>query len=235
MGLKTLDVAFGRLVPATFVGRPNRFLVIARRRGRTVRAACRDPGRLRELLVAGTPLLLARAPRTGRRTRYTVVLAGQGRRWVSVVPALANDLLAAAIARGGAPGLSRARVLQREVARGGSRFDFLIRHRGRLLLTEVKSATLVRGGRALFPDAPTRRGTRHLRELTALRGHGVDALVVFVVQRPDARSFAPCREIDPVFAQALTRAARAGVRFLAYTCRISERGCALGRRIRIVL
>lgn len=232
---RRLDVAFGPLVPATLLERPNRFLVVARIRGRRAPAACRDPGRLRELLVPGARLLLARAPRGRRRTRYTVVLARHGRSWVSVIPALANEILAAALARGSVPGLSPARILAREVVRGHSRFDFLLEQDGRALLTEVKSATLVARRRALFPDAPTRRGTRHLQELTARSLRGAASLLVFVVQRADARSLSPCREIDPAFADALARAARAGVGVLAYACRVSGRGCALDRRIPVVL
>lgn len=222
------------LVPGTFLERPNRFLVIARVHGRRVRAACRDPGRF-ELLVPGARLLVAPSRDARRRTAFTVVLVRHGRRWISAVPGLANRLLEAALARGAAAGLEGARILGREVARGGSRLDFLLGRRGSRLLTEVKSATLVEGGRALFPDAPTARGVRHLRELIAARRRGERSMIVFVVQRGDARSLSPHRERDPVFARTLGDAARAGVRLLAYRCRISPRRCAIGDRIPVVL
>lgn len=226
------DVAFPPLVPARLVRRPLRFLVLARRGRRLVEAACRDPGRLSELLVPGAHLLLAPAEPGRRRTAFTLMLVRHAGGWVSAVPVLANALLAAALARSGAAGLRGARVLAREVALGRNRVDFLLRHRGRRLLTEVKSATLVERGRALFPDAPTVRGTRQLRELAR---HGAGALVVFVVQRADASRLSPHAALDPEFARALREAARAGVGLKAYACRVGARGIRLARRIPIEL
>lgn len=223
-------------MPARFVARPNRFLMIARVRGRRLRAASRDPGRLAELLRPGVRLLLARAPRgSRRRTRYTVVLVRHGPRWVSVVPALANSVVVSALARDGVPGLRGARVLAREVRRGRSRFDLLLLHRGRRLLVEVKSATLVEDGVALFPDAPTARGARHVRELKEYARRGGRAAIIFVVQRDDARLLRPHVGNDPTFAAALGEASRAGVRLLAHACRVTPRGVTLTRRIPVRL
>lgn len=224
-----------RLVPALFVARPNRFLVVASVRGRVVRAASRDPGRLVELLRPGVRLLLAPAPPgSARSTAYTLVLIRHARRWVSVVPALANAVLAAALDRDGVAGLRGARVVSREVRQGTSRFDLLLQHRGRRLIVEVKSATLVEDGVALFPDAPTARGARHLCELTEHARRGGHAAVVFVVQRSDARALRPHASNDPEFAAALRDAARSGVRVLAYDCDVSPSGVRLMRRIPVL-
>jgi sugar fermentation stimulation protein A len=228
------DLAFYPLTPASFCARPNRFVIRARLGGRVVSAACRDPGRLRELLRPGVPLLLEPSLDPRRRTRFTAVLVRHRRRWVSLVPALANRVFEAALDRG-ASGLPSARVVRREVPLGRSRIDFeLGEGRGRVLV-EVKSATLVVAGRALFPDAPTLRGTRHIRELIARRREGGRALVVFVVQRDDASSLAPHAGNDPAFAEALRAARRAGVGLLAFTCRVTRRGIRLDRRIPVVL
>ncbi len=225
----------GALVPARFVERPNRFVVMARCRGRLVKAASRDPGRLRELLWPGARLRLAPAPPgSARKTRYTVALVRHRRTWVSLVPALANDVLATALRRGAVPGLRGARVVAREVTHGRSRFDMLLGGRGGRRLVEVKSATLVEGRLALFPDAPTLRGARHLRELSAHVRAGGRAAVVFVVQRADADALCPHAGNDPAFAAALREARRAGVRVLAYACRVSPRGVALARRIPVL-
>jgi len=224
----------GPLLPARFLSRPNRFLIVAERHGRRVLAACRDPGRLEGLLVPGVELRLLPVRRAGRRTAYDVALVRAGRAWTSLVPVLANRVLEAAIAAGEAPGLRAARVVGREVKRGGSRFDFLLAHRGRRVLTEVKSAGLVVDGRALFPDAPTLRGARQVRELTTHVRRGGAGLLVFVVQRSDARSVAPHRAIDPGFADALAEARRAGVRLLAFNCQVSPGGCRLRDRIPVL-
>lgn len=220
---------------ARFLGRPNRFLVVARIGARRVHAASRDPGRLAELLRPGVRLLLAPAePGSTRRTRYTVVLVRAGRAWISVVPALANGVMATALVRDAVPGLRGARVLSREVRRGSSRFDLMIQHRGRRVLVEVKSATLVEDGVALFPDAPTVRGARHVRELTEHARRGGHAAIVFVVQRSDARALRPHAVNDPALASALRDASRAGVRVLAYACRVTPQGVTLERRIPVL-
>jgi sugar fermentation stimulation protein A len=227
-------VTFPALLPAVFRSRPNRFLVLAEVDGIQVRAASRDPGRLRELLRPGAAVLLA--PAGGeRKTAFTLTLVRHRGLWVSLVPGLANGILESALARGDVPGLRGMRVVRREVPCGRSRFDFLLEGRGRKVLTEVKSATLVERGRALFPDAPTTRGARHLKELTRVRKAGHEALVVFVVQRPDARVLSPNERTDPVFARALEAAFEAGVRILCYRCSVTPRGCTLLGRIPLEL
>jgi sugar fermentation stimulation protein A len=226
------DVSFGPLLSATFLERPNRFLVIARLAGRRVRVASRDPGRLHGLLVPGAEILVAPAAGARRRTRYTLTLVRRGRRWVCLVPALANRILESALRRGGVPGLEGARILRREVLRGRSRFDFLLSYNGSRLLTEIKSVTFVTRRRALFPDAPTVRGVRHVRELMAYRR---GALVVFVVQRSDADSVTPFAARDPAFAAVLAAAVKAGVRVLAFACRVTRKGVRLVRAIPVRL
>jgi sugar fermentation stimulation protein A len=129
------------------------------------------------------------------------------------------------------PELEGATVRAREVRHGASRIDFLLRHRGRDVLTEVKSATWVVGRRALFPDAPTVRGARHLRELAEVARNGAGAALIFVVQRTDVTSLAPHAERDPAFAAALRDAQNAGVQVLAYRCSVTPRGARLLDRI----
>jgi len=227
----TPDVRFGSLVPATFVARPNRFLLWADVGSRRVPVASCDPGRLDGILVPGARLLLAPSQTPGRRTAFTLTLARQGDVWVCLIPALASQIVHFAAARGGIEGLKGAKVIQREVAAGASRIDLLMRHRGRPLLVEVKAAVHVEGRRALFPDCPTVRGTRHVRELTASRRRGHAAALVFVVHREDADTLAPWTAVDPQFTGALRDARRRGVRLLAYACRVEPEGCTLARRI----
>ena len=225
------DVRFSTLVPASFVSRPNRFLLWADIGSRPVAVASRDPGRLDGILVPGARLLLASSATPGRRTAFTLILARQADSWVCLVPTLATQIVHIAAQRGGIEGLKGAEVIRREVASGGSRIDLLMRHRGQPLLVEVKAAVCVEGRRALFPDCPTVRGTRHVRELIAARRRGHPAALVFVVQREDADSIAPWAAVDPDFARALRDAHRCGVRLLAYTCRVTPQGSTLQRRI----
>jgi sugar fermentation stimulation protein A len=228
------DIGFYPLKAASFVERPNRFVIMARMGRRTVRAACRDPGRLGELLRPGARLLLEPSRDPRRSTAFTAVLVRHRRRWVSLIPALGNRIIESALARG-APGLPAVRVVRREAPLGRSRIDLEVEGRGGRALVEVKSATLVVAGRALFPDAPTRRGARHLRELAAHVRGGGRAFAVFVVQRDDALSLSPHAANDPAFAEALRAAKRAGVGLLAFVCRVTPGGIRLDRPIPVVL
>jgi sugar fermentation stimulation protein A len=225
------DVRFNPLTPATFVARPNRFLLWADVGRRQVPVASRDPGRLDGILVPGAQLLLAPSASAGRRTAFTLTLARQGDVWVCLIPALASQIVHFAAERRGIDGLKGAEVIQREVMSGASRIDLLMRHRGRPLLVEVKAAVHVEGRRALFPDCPTARGARHVRELIAARERGHPAALVFVVHREDVDRIAPWSAVDPDFSRALRDAHRHGVRLLAYACRVRPEGCTLVRRI----
>ncbi len=228
-----------RLHPARFLHRPNRFVVHARLEdtGEEAVAHLADPGRLTELLVPGRRLQLRPAPEgSARKTRWSAVLVqtpgGEG--WVSVDTTLPNRLIARALEAGALEELSGWWLKRAEYALGGSRFDFLLgSDDGRKLVLEVKSVTLVEGGEALFPDAVTARGARHVEELAevAAEREGWEAAVLFVLQRDDASRIRAAHEIDPAFADALARAREAGVRILGRRCRVSLEGVALGEAV----
>ena len=217
------------LVKATFLSRPNRFTVMAARDGQKLTAFLADPGRLTELLQPGAELYLAPVPaREGRKTAWDVLLLRQGGTYISLDSRLPNRLFAAAFKAGRLAAFQGYHQLLPEVRAGAGRLDFLLRGEGLPpCYVEVKSATLVIGQKALFPDAPTARGTRHLRELIALRRGGSRAAVVCSMQREDAASFAPNEITDPLFARTLREAASAGVEVYAYRCRITPGASSL--------
>lgn len=153
-----------------------------------------------------------------------------GRGVVSVNTNLPNLLIAKALKEGAIEELADWRFERAEVPVGRSRLDFLLaRPDGRQLALEVKSVTLVENGVALFPDAVTARGVRHLNELSRLaRKVGWEAAVLFVLQRPDADRIEAARALDPAFADALTDARRAGVRVLGRRCEVTLERVTLG-------
>jgi len=234
---------------ARFLARPNRFTVIAEKAGQQVTAFLADPGRLAELLLPGAELYLAPAQAgEKRKTLYDVVLLRRDGIFISLDSRLPNRLFAAAFRAGELEAFQGYRQLTAEVRAGSSRLDFLLsvggkeqeaRPHGEGLppcYVEVKSVTLVTGaGVALFPDAPTSRGSRHLQELMALRARGYRAAVVFIIQREDASSFAPNEATDPLFAWALREAANAGVEVYAYRCRISQAAARLSAAVPVKL
>ncbi len=226
----------GPLVAARFVARPNRFVVHARLRtgGEPVAAHLADPGRLRELLVPGRPLWLRPASDPARKTRWSAVLIeAPGGFLVSVDTTLPNRLIGEALRRRALPELGPYRLERAEHRLGRSRIDFLLGAAGAgggpPLLLEVKSVTLVEEEVALFPDAVTARGARHVRELAAhVRSGAYRAAVLFVAQRADVERVVAARAIDPAFAEALEEARAAGVQVFARRCRVSLEGIALG-------
>lgn len=205
-----------------FVERPNRFLTVVELEGRRVEAHLPDPGRLKELLLPGARVWVRPADSPNRKTAFTLTLveAPTGE-LVSLVTTLPNRLVEEALRAGSLAELRGWAIERAEYTWGDSRFDFLLVRDGRRLLLEVKSVTLVEEGRALFPDAVTARGARHVRELIAARQEGWETAVLFVVQRRDAESVTAARSIDPGFADALAAAREAGVRLLAYRCSVT--------------
>ena len=197
---------FGEVLQARFLKRPNRFLVVCEWDGRTVQAFLPNPGRLRELLFPGRTIYLVTEKGIGpRKTRYTVVAVERGGHPIMLHTIRNNEVARYLLERGKIPGMENVKVVRSEVPVGRSRFDFLLRDGEGEVLVEVKSCTLVGERVAMFPDAVTGRGTRHLEELARLPEEGAKAAVLFLVHWPFARIFMPDYHTDLKFSQTLLR------------------------------
>jgi sugar fermentation stimulation protein A len=208
----------GTLEPAGFVARPNRFIVEYRRGRRNGKAYLANSGRLGEILLPGTEILLERRP--GTSMGMEAVGARWSSRWPGDAPRLVflnasrmNDVAEALLRHKLIPELARAKIVRREFRYRNSRIDFLLERAGRPYLLEVKSVTLAEHGIAFFPDAITARGRRHLEELAG-REPGFDAGVLFLVQG-NARHFLPDFHNDLEYAKTY-RAVRNRLDILAY-------------------
>ena len=211
------------LVEGRLLQRYKRFLAdVELDDGRVVTAHTANPGAMTGLCHPGRRVLLSHHPSPKRKLAHTWELVRLAGRWVGVNPLHSNRLVGEALRRG-MLGLAP-RSLRPEVRLADSRIDWLIElAEGRCWL-EVKTATLVAGERALFPDAPTERGRRHLDRLRAAVEDGDRAAFCFVAQRSDVRAVAPAEAIDPAYAAALREAAGAGVELYAITCRVGPTG-----------
>ena len=215
--LFNLKEHFGRLIPAEFVDRVNRFVVLARTEGEIRRAHLSDTGRLKELLTPSSPLLLAPNPRG--KLDYKVVAVKKGSEWV-LINTQVHSKVAQSLIEKGYLGFRPESVL-REVKVGGSRIDFLID--GNFYL-EVKGCNLAVNGTCLFPDAPTERGRKHLEELLELKKRGYRAGVLFLAFR-DCSCFLPNFKTDPEFGRTFRRALSEGVEFFGFRLSLNlERG-----------
>lgn len=224
----------GQLEFGRFVDRPNRFTVVLKTVSGSRRCHLRDPGRLSELLKPQAGVLFVEKSSPRRRTDCEVVAIWDGKCWTIVNSGLHNELALELISAGLLPELGSPKAVKTEVRFGNSRVDILIEGRPPTLV-EVKGCTLVRDGLALFPDAPTQRGTRHVLNLIEAIGMGFRAAALFLVMRPDAKALAPNAETDLAFAEALARAHRSGVMLLAHTFRLRGRSIEPASRIPVLL
>lgn len=185
-------------------------------------AHIKNSGRLRELLVPGNTCYLRLADRPYRRTGFDLVLLQAGGHLACIDTSISPALVIEAVRAGVIPAFSGYGVLRTEPGYMGGRFDLLLGGAMRCFV-ETKCVTLVENGLALFPDAPTKRGARHMERLREARREGYECAVVFVVQHSGARRFDIHRQMDPEFDQAVADAAKKGVRFLCCRCHIDTR------------
>ena len=218
---------------ARFLARPNHFIAQVELDGAVETVHVKNTGRCRELLLPGCTVYLEGSANPARKTKYDLVAVEKER---PGLPPLFINMDAQAPNRvfrewmgaglGEALGLPRPTLLRPETPWGRSRFDFYWERTDvsretsvlRKGFVEVKGCTLEEDGLALFPDAPTQRGVKHLRELAACREAGYEAAVCVVVQMAGMTAFSPNDRTHPQFGSALREAARAGVRVLAVEC-----------------
>lgn len=228
---------------AVFLSRPNRFLAHAMLDGKEVVCHVKNTGRLRELLIPGTKVILEHHPdaaASGRKTEYSLIGIEKpmpsGNIWVNIDSQAPNTVAWEWLSNGqGLPFCPRPQEIQREVRYDASRFDLAFSDCGAPWFMEVKGVTLEKDGVALFPDAPTERGVKHLQELIKAVKDGYQAAALFVIQMKGISAFTPNTATHPEFAAALSEAARNGVHVWAYDCLVTEDSLKIDRPIDVLL
>ena len=218
---------FEGLKPGILRKRYKRFLADIRLDdGREITAFTPNSGRMKTCSDPGSPAMVSEAPGAKRKTAYTQEMVRDGRTWVGVNTFLANALGAAVIDGNltGARDLDGFKVIRKEVAIEDSRFDLLASDGQRNCVVEVKNVTWREGEKALFPDAVTARGKKHLEILARLSRKGEMVCSLYVVQRSDCRVFAPTRDLDPEYASRFLRAREAGVLILPCLLHVAPEG-----------
>jgi len=225
------------LLSGRLVRRYKRFLADVRLdSGEVVTAHCPNTGSMTGCNIPDSPVLLSVSDRPGRKYPYTWELVQTGGIWVGINTAHPNRLVADAVQDGTVTELQGYETVRREVPYGSnSRIDLLLAGESGSCYIEVKNVTLVEQGRALFPDAVTLRGQKHLCELEQVVASGGRGIIFFVVQRGDADSVAPADAIDPEYGRLLRRAVTAGVEALAYRAMVTPEMILLEDRLPICL
>jgi sugar fermentation stimulation protein A len=220
----TLLHRYDQLIPGTLIRRYKRFLTDVRLEdGRVITAYTPNSGSMKTCSDPGSPVMLIHNPKTGRKTEYNLEMVKTGDTWVGVNTGLANTLGAGIIDASltGHPQLEGFSVVKREVTWGNSRFDLKISRGKGEGFVEIKNVTYRSGYTALFPDAVTTRGQKHLETLIQARSEGFTACNLYIVQRSDCFDFAPARDVDPDYANTFDRAVREGVIMIA--CQVEVR------------
>lgn len=201
-----------KLVHGTLIKRYKRFLAdVALDDGSVVTAHCTNPGTMKSCLEEGAEVFLTPVNDPKRKTRFTWEMIKIGEGWVGINTANPNLLAYEAVLNGEIEELSGYTNVRREVKFGDSRFDVFAENDHEKCFVEVKNVSLKEGRFALFPDAVTTRGQKHLKTLMEVKAAGMRAVMLYIIQRSDVEVFAPAANIDPDYAVALHKAMKYGV------------------------
>ena len=222
---------YDNIVRGRFLSRPNRFIALVDIDGAETVCHVKNTGRCRELLVPGAEVYLVPGTAPGRKTPYDLVAVDKSGVLINM-DAQAPNRVFAEFARTFDP---QALAVRPEFRFGDSRLDFCLERPDGLHLVEVKGVTLESGGHARFPDAPTERGVKHLRELMRAVEQGHRATAFFVVQMAQVTDFAPNDDTHPAFGAALRQAIAAGVQVVAYACRVTPDTMSIDRPVPVIL
>lgn len=209
---------YTNIVEGKFIMRPNRFIAHIEIDKKEEICHVKNTGRCRELLPAGAKVWCAESTNPARKTRFDLIAVEKGDRLINMDSQAPNTAAGEWLRNGG---LGEIENLRAESRCGESRFDFSFTKGGKPCFLEVKGVTLETDGVCAFPDAPTTRGTKHLQELTQLAKEGYGAYILFVIQMANVKYLHPNDATDHAFAEALRKAANAGVEVLAMDCKVT--------------
>ena len=226
---------YGKMVEARFLRRVNRFTAFVELNGQEEMVHVKNTGRCKELLLEGARVFLEEADKEGRKTKYSLIAVYKGDVLVNMDSQAPNQMAAEALAVGKIKEIGEVEFLKREVKYENSRFDLYYQKGNQKGFIEVKGVTLEENSVAKFPDAPTERGAKHLRELIRAKEEGYEAAVLFVIQMKGIKEFRPNAERDPAFTAALREASAAGVKILAYDCRVEVGKVWMENQIPVIL
>ena len=220
-----------------FLKRYKRFLVDIEQEGNITTVHCPNSGSMKGLTNPGSNAWISTALNPMRKLKHTLEIIESERSLVGVNTHRTNKIVLEALQAKKIDHLDDYDHIQAEVPYGtNSRIDFLLKKSGsKDTYIEVKNVTLKNGNHALFPDAPTLRGTKHLLELIKIKAEGHRAIMLYVVQRQDCQKFSIAKDIDPLYCKTLKKAIEGGVEILAYQCRVTPANICLDKPILIDL
>ena len=220
------------LVHGRLLRRIKRFLAeVELDNGEVVFAHCTNSGSMKSCLETGAEVYLTPVNEPKRRTQFTWEMIKINGGWVGINTSNPNKIAYKAIAEGAIPQLSGYTKVQAEVTFGDSRFDVYAENETEKCFVEVKNVSMKEGKYALFPDAVTTRGQKHLTTLMAVKAAGMRAVMLYIVQRTDVEVFAPAKQIDADYARLLKTAFDSGVEIIVLQVEVTPDGIYLKKTL----
>lgn len=234
MGRKT-KMTYNDMVEGIFLERPNRFIAKVLIEGQLETVHVKNTGRCKEILIKGTKIFLQKSNNPNRKTKYSLISAYKDKLLINIDSQVPNDVVYEAILRHKIPELQHLHVVKREQKYKNSRFDMYFEGENRKGFVEVKGVTLEKEGLAMFPDAPTERGTKHVKELIDAMKEGYEGYVFLLIQMAGINKFVPNVMTDPKFSAALKQAKDAGIHILCYNCYVTDDAIEIGHQAEVVV
>lgn len=219
------------IVKGYFIDRPNRFIANVDINGKTEICHVKNTGRCKELFLNGATVYLEKSAAQNRKTAYDLIAVEKGNRLINIDSQVVNYAVIEHL-----PNMfDGIKMIKPECKYGNSRFDIYLETDSEKVFIEVKGVTLENDGTALFPDAPTERGIKHLKELQKAVLEGYRAFAVFVIQMDGVKWFMPNKKTHPQFADTLKSVAEKGVNIIAYDCKVTPNSISMNKSIPICL
>lgn len=219
--------------PGIFKKRVNRFIAEVEVDGLIHQVHVKNTGRMQELLLPERLCTVQFHDSHTRKTKYSLISILHEGIWVNLDSQVNNAIVTHAFEQGKIRDWEQPDIIKREMKVEDTRLDLLIEQKGEKLFVKVKGVNLVENGLALFPDAVTARGVKHLKRLMEIKQEGHHAICLFLVGREDATSFLPHGERDPLYAQTFWEAKNAGVDMRVYLSEVTENSITIGKEIPI--
>lgn len=221
-----------KLVHGTLIKRYKRFLAdVKLDDGTVVLAHCTNSGSMKSCLENDAEVYLTPVNDPKRKTKFTWEMIQINGGWVGINTGNPNKLAYEAISSDLIPELAGYNMVKREVKYGDSRFDVYAENDTEKCFVEVKNVSMKEGKYALFPDAVTTRGQKHLRTLMEVKSKGMRAVMLYIIQRVDVEIFAPAKSIDPEYAKLLKEAVDAGVEIIPMQAKVTPEKIVLIKKL----
>lgn len=222
------------VIRAEFLYRKNRFISYCKKGSKTLEVYVPNTGRCKELLIEGVTVYLTYNDNPNRKTSYTLIGVMKGDKLINIDSQAPNQVVEEALLKNKIDLGFKYNKIKREYTHGDSRFDFYLEGEGQKALMEVKGVTLEKNGIVAFPDAPTKRGLKHVRGLYNSQENYL-TFVLFVIQMEDVKFFTPNYLTDPDFARGLKEASENGVKVLAYDSIVTKNSIELNKEVPVIL